>query len=128
MLEVHLADCPECLAAIAEVRAMLDEGVVATAPDEVIRAARSLVDDADIPPTYRFVQWPALRRAAGWSMAAAASLAVCVVGYRVGSGASVGQAVNEDVLLSEMSFGLMDSEPGLDMLNLAGLEQGGIGP
>jgi hypothetical protein len=43
-------------------------------------------------------------------MAAAASIAICVVGYQVGSGRpSFDTAATDEILLSEMSFGLLDA-------------------
>jgi hypothetical protein len=41
-------------------------------------------------------------------MAAAASIAICVVGYQVGSGRPIlDTAATDEILLSEMSFGLL---------------------
>lgn len=42
-IDIHLSACPECLAAISEIRGLLRSGRPVLVPGEVLEAARSLV-------------------------------------------------------------------------------------
>ena len=76
--------------------------------------------ETSVPRSYRFAEWATVRRVGGWSLAAAASIGICVAGYYTGSWASAGRAMTEQELLSEMSFGLLESaDAGLDLLAAA---------
>ncbi|MEE8459348.1 MAG: hypothetical protein V3S08_05725 [Phycisphaerales bacterium] len=83
--ETHLAECAVC---------------------------RELVRPACTERGLRLAHW---LQVGGWGMAAAASIAICVVGYQVGSGRPMlDSATTDAILLSEMSFGLLDgSDEGL---------------
>jgi len=84
------------------------------APTHVIAAARRLTTDRR-----RWRSTGHLGRAAGWGLAAAASVVVCVAGYRVGLQAAPSPWPG-DVMAEEVSFGLLDELPesGLDLLGL----------
>ncbi len=118
-VESHLAGCAVCRAAVELTRAMDAEATLPAAPPQVVEAARVLVAAAAISqaPTgsMRIVDWMAVRRVAGWSLAAAASLAVCLVGYRIGVGMPAGGS--EDVDRSLALFGMDEAlQPQLQVL------------
>jgi hypothetical protein len=107
--ETHLAECAGCreLVRLAHVEVAGRIG----APDGVVAAARMLVAQGPSPAgtrrSLRFADW---LQVGGWGMAAAASIAICVVGYQVGSGRPMLDKVAiDEVMLSEMSFGLLDA-------------------
>ncbi len=110
-VEGHLADCGACREALLDI-AGADREARAFVPPSVIDAAKGLVgrsrDDAG--------RW--ILGTIGALGAAAASIAICFVGYRVGSAwYGPDEILAEEALLSEMSFGLLASgEPDLDLL------------
>ncbi len=109
-VETHLAECAVCRELVRMARAE-DTGRIG-APAGVIAAARMLVASAPARPErgLRLADW---LQVGGWGMAAAASIAICVVGYQVGSGRPMlDTAAIDEVLLSEMSFGLLDGPDG----------------
>lgn len=93
-VEMHLAACSVCRAAVAAIR------------------LRPAVRE----PRLRFADWLAPSLAPGrWGLAAAASIAMCFAGYSIGAGRTTLDAVTTDeILLREMSFGLLNgSDEGL---------------
>ena len=115
MVEAHLAQCAECREAVGGIR-LAREGVadsLAGAPERVKEAARMLVGASLEPREGRLhlAGWQTIGR---WGMAAAASVAICVAGYRAG-GSWPAAAGADEVVLVEMSFGLLGelSETGL---------------
>ncbi len=106
--ETHLAECAVCRELVRSARAE-DTGRIG-APAGVIAAVRMLVASAPAPArTGRGLRLADWLQVGGWGMAAAASIAICVVGYQVGSGRPMlDTAAADAILLSEMSFGLLD--------------------
>ncbi len=135
-VEAHLAECPACLEAVLETRALLETDAAGfIAPAEAVRRAQALVSG----PSHQEqeVYRAAMRHwlAPNWTLwgqraaAAVAGLALCLVGYRVGltpSGAAL-QAEHEQLFLSEASFGLYGVNEGVDE-NLLPLELEGETP
>ncbi len=115
MVEAHLAQCAECREAVGGIR-LAREGVagsLAGAPERVKEAARMLVG-ASLEPRERRLHLAGWQTIGRWGMAAAASVAICVAGYRAG-GSWPAAAGADEVVLVEMSFGLLGelSETGL---------------
>lgn len=103
--EAHLADCRECRQAVADARLIAAEAAVSTsaAPQRVIRSAQALMPQQVRPSTslnWRMTRWP---------VAVAASIAICVWGYRAGMASTASTDILPDRLASEMSFGVFDS-------------------
>ncbi len=116
-IEAHLAQCAQCMGAVREIRLAREAvaGSLPGAPDRGREAARALVGSRPEPHErrLRLTGWQTIGQ---WGMAAAASVAICVVGYRAGFGWLALDATGPDeVLLGEMSFGLLGelSETGL---------------
>lgn len=115
-VETHLAECGVCREAVAGIRLERAEvaGRVVVAPAGVLAAAKMLVETRRGPAAsrrgLRLADWLAPAIGPGrWGMAAAASIAICFVGYRVGSGRPMLDTVTtDDLLLAEMSFGLLN--------------------
>ncbi len=103
-VEAHLAECEQCLQAVADTRTL----AVVAAPATMIERGRALVGPAEA--SQRGLRVLArIGRAVAWPMAAAASVAVCVAGYRVGAG--VAAAVRPgDPVLAEMTFGVFGGD------------------
>ena len=118
-IESHLAECDSCLEAICETSELRTEHVQAMipAPPQVIEAAKALVSESSRPAVkshqtgWRIADWLAMGRIGA---AAAASLAICILGYLTGerSFAADGAAANE--LVPEMTFGVFSSSEQLD--------------
>lgn len=112
-LEAHLAECPACREAVSDVRAFPADPD--DAPPEVVRAARALVGE-------RLV----LRRVGGWGLAAAASIGVCFIGFRIGVGTVAAPREGpEHTLVAEMTFGVfgsIDDDGLIDFLALSSKE------
>ena len=107
-LETHLALCGVCREAVAGIRRERADvaGRLIVAPANVVAAAKTLVETAPPSSGLRIADW---LRVGGWGMAAVASIAICVVGYQVGSGRPMLDiAATDEILFSEMSFGLFD--------------------
>ncbi len=103
-VETHLAECGVCRELVRLARAEVAGGL--GAPASVVAAAKTLVAPTPARPALRITDW---LQVGGWGMAAAASIAICVVGYQVGSGRPMLDTVaTEEILLNEMSFGLLD--------------------
>ena len=108
-VEAHLAACRECREAVADARLIVSSA--ARAPERVIESAQALVSAV---PIHRPVQaknrssfglkW----RMARWPAAAAASIAICVFGYRTGMASTASTDLRLDQLATEMSFGVFD--------------------
>ena len=113
-VEAHLVQCGVCREAVSGVRQDRADvaGRLIVAPLNIVAAAKTLVATAPPSSGLRIADW---LQVGGWGMAAAASIAICVVGYQVGSGRPMLDAATTDaILLSEMSFGLLDvSDEGL---------------
>ena len=107
-VETHLAECGICREAVAGLRQARADvaGRLIGVPDNVVAAAKTLIETGPARTALRITDW---LQVGGWGMAAAASIAICVVGYQVGSGRPMLDTVaTEEILLSEMSFGLLD--------------------
>ncbi len=107
-VETHLAACGICREAVAGIRQARADvaGSLIGVPANVIAAAKTLVEPVPARSGLRIADW---LQVGGWGMAAAASIVICVVGYQVGSGRPMlDTAATDDILLSEMSFGLLD--------------------
>ncbi|MHC4414667.1 MAG: zf-HC2 domain-containing protein [Planctomycetota bacterium] len=124
-IEAHLAQCSGCLKAVGEIglRPADRHDPSAPAPPSVIESAKALVPGpACARHSYRFrlpdTGWPAMAR---WSATAAASIAICFVGYQAGSRSLAPQ--ESTALVGEMSFGVLSppngDEPELDRFALA---------
>ncbi len=110
-VETHLAGCGVCRETVVWIRQARGDvaGSLIVAPANVVAAAKMLIETGPARIGLRIADW---LQVGGWGMAAAASIAICVVGYQVGSGRPMlGTAATDEILLSEMSFGLFD---GLD--------------
>ncbi len=106
-VETHLAECAVCRELVRLARA--DVAGRIGAPAGVVAAAKTLVAAGSSPAgTERGLRLADWLRAGGWGLAAAASIAICFVGYQVGSGRTLDTVTTDDVLLREMSFGLLD--------------------
>jgi hypothetical protein len=105
--ETHLAECAGCRELVRLARAEAASHI--GAPAGVVKAARMLVATGSAPVgTERSLRLADWLQVGGWGMAAAASIAICVVGYQVGSGRPILDTVaTDEILLSEMSFGLL---------------------
>lgn len=112
-IEAHLAVCRECREAAADARLI----VAATArsrpgvPECVIESAQALVSAVPVHRPARAKSRPSLGlrwRMARWPTAAAASLAICVFGYRTGTAWTASTDLRLDQLATEMSFGVFD--------------------
>ncbi len=103
-IEAHLADCRECREAVADARLIAAEAAVSTSvvPQRVIRSAQALVRQQVQPSTS--LNW----RVARWPVAVAASIAICVWGYRAGMASTTSTDILPERLASEMSFGVFD--------------------
>lgn len=104
-MERHLADCPACRAAIHEFRAMQVEGdpTMVFVPPHVLVAAQGLVqNEASRSHRSSFVF---IRRAA----AMAASIALGVGGYQVGTNLSPTDTSTSTDETDDVYFGLLDA-------------------
>ena len=103
--EAHLADCRECRQAVADARLIAAQAAVSTsaAPQRVIESAQALVRQR-VQPSAR-LNWRITR----WSVAVAASIAICVWGYRAGMAYTASTDILPERLAWEMSFGVFDS-------------------
>jgi anti-sigma factor RsiW len=120
-IETHLADCVACREAVAELREWGTDGKLPMAPPHVLAAARGLVRGPVVEGRWNFQTH--LARVAGWSLAAAASIAVCVAGYRVGWSVSGGAA--PQLVTHEVTFGLAADETSATAYDLFGFAKGG---
>ncbi len=98
--EAHLAACRECREALADARLIVAKA--ARAPERVIESAQALVSAQGRPSLG--LKW----RTARWPVAAAASVAICVFGYRTGMASTDSTDLRLDRLAAEMSFGVFD--------------------
>ena len=113
--EAHMADCRECRHAVADARSIAAEAAVSTSavPQRVIRSAQALVRQPVQPSTS--LKWRLTR----WPLAAAASIAICVWGYRAGMAYTDSKDILPDRLAAEMTFGVFDpSEDDSDEIEL----------
>ncbi len=114
-LEAHLADCRECRQAVADARLIAAEAArwTSAAPQRVIKSAQALVRQQVRPSAS--LNW----RVARWPVAAAASIAICVWGYRAGMASTASTDILPDTLAAEMTFGVFDpSEEDSDEIEL----------
>ena len=124
-IEAHLADCAACRESVGAVRSLQATlaGTLTPAPPAVIGAAKALVRGAAPPSRWRLADWFAASR---WPVAAAASIAIGVAGFRLGAASTTG-GIAEPHLVAEISFGLLEpfgpGQPGWDIL-LTVVEEG----
>ncbi len=120
-IDIHLTQCSDCLITIQEIRQMHHEWDEATpfVPPTVIEAAQNLIQSPTLPVSesrsYAFQLWISPGRRI---LAAAATIAICLVGYRLGlhsiQFSEISQVSNtSDDLLEEMSFGVLSSSESL---------------
>lgn len=103
-VEAHLAVCRECREAVADARLIVAEAARSRsgAPERVIESAQALVSAQSGPSLG--LKW----RTARWPVAAAASVAICVFGYRTGTAWTASTDLRLDQLATQMSFGVFD--------------------
>ncbi len=116
-IESHLALCSLCLSDLREIRALLAEGPAEerAVPDRLLAEAKGLVlgrHGARHAVSHRLARrsrawWV---EAARWSLAAAASVVICVLGYQAGQKSCAVQQEAAPDLVSEMSFGVLSSD------------------
>ena len=119
MIESHVASCANCALALSDIRAMAPEQgqTLLFVPPHVIDAARRLMPASSVNRTPLRVS--PLRLGAGWGVAAAAAIAICLGGYQLGMAAQPQPLVSDASLLTAMSFGLVDErDSGEDALVL----------
>ncbi|MEE9130161.1 MAG: zf-HC2 domain-containing protein [Phycisphaerales bacterium] len=112
-IEAHLAACPECREAAADARLIVAAAARLRpgAPERVIESAQALVSAMPVHRPARAQGRPSLGlkwRMARWLAAAAASVAICVFGYRTGTASTASTDLRLDQLAMEMSFGVFD--------------------
>lgn len=117
--ERHVAGCSACTDAVAECRALIAAQVETpmAAPAEVVARARMLMRDVPGPVVVRRVGFLALVPTLGrWGLSAAASIAVCLLGYQAGARSSAATSAEPD-LVAELTFGVdLDGATELDLL------------
>lgn len=103
-LESHLADCPDCLAAVAEIRSVqTDAG--ALVPAALLESAKGLVTERKrTRGSWALADWRLVGR---WSAAAAASIVIGLAGYHTGVKTLMIRQDWRGQLASEMSFGVL---------------------
>ncbi|MHC5022688.1 MAG: anti-sigma factor family protein [Planctomycetota bacterium] len=112
-VESHLAACPECLLAVREARSIAgaDPSSIEVPPG-VLAAARALVDhDAASAgdAMRRRLVFPDWRAAARWSVAAAAMLIICLLGYQAGLSSLPESERTVPVATEDLSFGVFNA-------------------
>ena len=112
-IEGHLAMCRDCREAAADARLMFAATSRSRpgAPERVIESAQALVSAVAVDRPARAKSQPSLGlrwRMARWPAAAAASVAICVFGYRTGTAWTASTDLRLDQLATEMSFGVFD--------------------
>ena len=109
LVEAHLAACRECREAVADARLIVAKP--ARAPERVIESAQALVSGVPVQGPARAKSQLSLGlkwRTARWPVAAAASVAICVFGYRTGMASTDSTDLRLDRLATDMSFGVFD--------------------
>ncbi len=103
-IEAHLAACRECRETADDARLIVATAARSRpgAPERVIESAEALVSAQSQPSLG--LKW----RRARWPAAAAASVAICVFGYRTGTAWTASTDLRLDRLATEMSFGVFD--------------------
>ena len=122
-VEDHLAQCTTCREAVGDVRSGRFATTIPLVGRDVLESAKSLVRRRTRPADegrrrWRVTEW---RAAGGWGLAAAASIAICFVGYQVGAEFGLNHAIADDQLLSEVSFGLLSTAelgPDLELVTI----------
>jgi anti-sigma factor RsiW len=120
-VETHLAACGTCLAAVRDARELALSADRPDVPASVLDAARELVQPAPRPHRESAVVLPSLWPLARWGLAAAASIAVCVAGYLIGTGTSRADR-HAGELTADLTFGVIgssDEDDDLDLVMLA---------
>lgn len=112
-IEAHLAVCRECREAAGDARMIVAAAARSRtgAPERVIESAQALVSAVPVDRPARAQRRPSSGlkwRMARWPVAAAASVAICVFGYRTGMASTVSTDLRLDQLATEMSFGVFD--------------------
>lgn len=114
-IEAHLAECPDCLAAAADLRAIL-AGSPMLAPRQAVERAKAL-------GRTRLRRHAGLwARAGRWAAVAAAAVLVSYAGLAVGEGASRSRQAVQAAVVGEATLGLENGahDDGLDDENVAG--------
>ena len=124
-VEAALAAHPELLVAVCETRAIVDDGPGEAAPPQLRAAVVGLVPTVPTRSSFRFSDW---RTASRWVAAAAASLLVCVVAYRLGTSAVPSAERDAFDLVTEASFGALDGSADDEDYFAIALATGGVGP
>ena len=101
-IETHLGGCRVCLAAVSEIRVGSAQIPGAEVPEAVIDSAKALRPAPVYPSRWRLAEWLTV------GAAAAASIAVGVVGYQAGIRSVVPESALAPELTTEISFGVMD--------------------
>ncbi|MCP3905999.1 MAG: hypothetical protein GY715_20435 [Planctomycetes bacterium] len=132
VVETHLAECPECLAAVRETQALAsDESATRTfASPAVIERAKSLVP-AGLPrlaprrrePGPRVTRRVSWRHVGRWGAVAACLVATCLLGYTAGAGAVADTTESLDLAM-EMSFGVINGDEATPELDLFVVDDG----
>jgi anti-sigma factor RsiW len=101
----HIAQCDRCSDAVSGVRSA-DDDALTFVPAHVLHRAKSLVTLPAEITVVRRQKW--LTRGLQGLVAAAAALAICVVGYQVGASLNGADREPADQLAIELSFELFD--------------------
>ncbi len=106
-LESHLADCPACLEAVAEIRSVQTDAGDSSAlvPAALLESAKGLVTERKrTRRSWALADWRLVGR---WSAAAAASIVMGLAGYHAGVKTLMIRQDWTGQLASEMSFGVL---------------------
>ncbi len=106
-LESHLADCPACLEAVAEIRSVQADAGDSSAlvPATLLESAKGLVAERmRTRRSWALADWRLVGR---WSAAAAASIVMGLAGYHTGVKTLMIRQDWTGQLASEMSFGVL---------------------
>ncbi|MHC4446937.1 MAG: anti-sigma factor family protein [Planctomycetota bacterium] len=125
-LESHLADCPACLEAVAEIRSVQTEAGDSSVlvPATLLESAKGLVTERK--RTRRSLVLADWRLIGRWSAAAAASIVMGLAGYHAGVKTLMIRQDWTGQHTSEMSFGVLgpgeQGEPEFELFALTGEE------
>jgi len=114
LVESWLASSAEGREEVREMRAAMSETAsLDFAPESIRAAARTLVrrrTAATVGMTVGTTQTTKWARAVGWSLSAAASIAVCLVAFRAGQSATPARAAASVDFFDAVTFGAIDDE------------------
>lgn len=105
-IEAHLAGCAECVETVREVRAVLaaprERGPATFALQRAVADALRGRHRHDEPPLVLVLRW---------TLAAAAAVAACWIGFHAGTGVAPSTSrPSVDPLVDTMTFGLLDGD------------------